>query len=107
MEITLQNSRIYLSPELVTEADIKKGDNIFVFSIKGENAFGLHKATSEMTRSILTYPVRSTPLGSLYITPSAPPVAFIRARLHLSKNKKTLSIEKLIVDDLPLYIFKK
>lgn len=104
MKITLKERNMYFSTALAEEANIKKGSHVFVFSVIGENTFGFHKANKEMQKTMITYPVRSTITGNLYIIPFAPPVGLISAKMRLSyKHKITLKVRKRMLKNLPLY----
>lgn len=96
MKVTFKDRSIYLSDELAKEAKIRKGSSIFLFGIKGRNTFGFHKGSKAMERSgILLYPVRNTPTGKLYVTPTAPPVDLITATMRLPNNRKvTVRVKK-------------
>lgn len=109
MKATLKDNKIYLSKELVKEARVKAGNRLFFFSLKGENRFGFHKADPEMAKSdMLTYPIRRSVSGKLYVTPTAPPVGLIKATMRLSyKDQKTVSVSKQNLKELDIFIINK
>ena len=107
MKITLKNSSIYFSSALVKDAGITRESEIFVFEVPAEKTFGFHLADKGMSKTMMTYPVRTTPTGKLYVIPIAPPVGYIKAKMRLSyKVKKTMAVEKRMLKELPIYTFK-
>ena len=113
MYVTIKNSRVFFSDDVVRREKLEEGDYIFLFKIRDKDEFGFHKADEAFNRVVECAMVKRDRLdGGLYIQPVSPPAGLITAVFRMAKDDESklpvnvLSFDNLVVQT-PMYKISK
>lgn len=96
--------RIELSPELIKQAELKRGDHVLIYKEKDSFNFGFMKLHKEDAKAIEGAKVKKYK-GIWYIHPTTPPMDYLFAVYRVS-HKKEFEVECSSVKEDPLFIWK-
>ena len=96
--------RIELSPELINQAELKRGDHVLIYKEKDSFNFGFMKLHKEDAKGIEGAKVKKYK-GVWYLNPTTPPMDYLLAA-HRVSQKKEFQVEQSSVKDDPLFVWK-
>lgn len=96
--------RIELSPELIKQAQLKRGDHVLIYKEQGSFNFGFMKLHKEDAKAIEGAKIKKYK-GVWYMNPATPPIDYLFAACRVSQ-KKEFQVEQSSVKEDPLFIWK-